>query len=583
MMAALDNVKGPPGDLESHTVISSTAVNGENVDDIPTPQSSDREISPRSKQPTDVPDEALLRGAPFYLMFASTIAAVFLVALNATVLGTATPAITSEFHTVQDVGWYAAAYLITNCGMAPFTGTLYRMFHLKFVFMTFIGIFEIGCLVAATAQSSKVLVIARAICGIGGSGIVTGTVTIIAATVPLDRRAFLIGVGMGFLAIGQTIGPIIGGLLTTYASWRWCFYINLPIGGAVIIPLSLFVKFPVTRLTTSNLTVIQRILSIDLIGFFTFAVSCVMFLLGLEWGGDTYPWKSSTVIGLLCGGILGFICLGGWFVYKGDAALIPPRLMKDRINLALSFTAFLQSGGVLIASYWLPIWFQGVKGASPLSSGIRILPMVISQFVASIVCGGLVQKTGYYLPEVVGGNAIVAVGAALLSTMKPDTTEGQWIGYQILLGTGRGFVMQLLVTAIQTNLPPEDSSIGASLVMFSQYLGGAIFTSAAKTVFTASIGPAVAKHAPSIDPSLLIDSGITNLRNVIPPRELAGALLAYNEAIDHVFDVQLATASAALIAGFFVGWRKVNKKKKVKKDIEASESDDLDSGKTMKA
>ena len=177
-----------------------------------------------------------------------------------------------------------------------------------------------------------------------------------------------------------------------------------------------------------------------------------MLLLGLQWGGDTYPWDSATIIGLLCGGIAAFGCVVGWFAYKGNKALIPPRLAKNRINLAIFLTAFVQGGGVYTSSFWLPVWFQGVKGASPLSSGVMILPMIISQFVASVVCGALVQKTGYYLPEVLAGNAMVATGAALMSTFQPDTSEAQWIGYQILIGAGRGFALQL-VSTVPPNRP----------------------------------------------------------------------------------------------------------------------------------
>ncbi len=208
--------------------------------------------------------------------------------------------------------------------------------------------------------------------------------------------------------------------------------------------VGLLVKLPVTRLTNSNLTLRQKLMTIDLVGFVVFVSGCIMLLLGLQWGGETYPWTSATIIGLLCGGAVAFLCLIFWFRYKGNGALIPPRLANNRINFAIVVTAFVQGGGVYTASFWLPIWFQGVKGASPLSSGIMILPMIISQFIASIVCGGLVQKTGYYLPEVMAGNAMVAIGAGLMSTFHPDTTEGQWIGYQILIGAGRGFAIQLV-------------------------------------------------------------------------------------------------------------------------------------------
>ncbi|KAH7369740.1 major facilitator superfamily domain-containing protein [Rhexocercosporidium sp. MPI-PUGE-AT-0058] len=453
--------------------------------------------------------------------------------------------------------------------MTPLTGVLYRMFNLKIMYLGFVGVFELGCLVAGTATSSSALIVGRAISGIGSGGLITGTTTIIAATVPLNRRAFVMGVGMACLALGQTVGPILGGVLTN-VSWRWCFYINLPLGGVVAIVLGFFIKFPVKRLTTTELTVLQRIMTIDIVGFLGFASACVLLLLGLEQGGDTYAWNSATVIGLLCGGAVMFAGLIGWFIHRGDAALIPPRLSRDRINLAIGITAFVQSGGVFTAAYWLPIWFQGVKGASPLSSGTMILPSVISQLIASLICGGLVQKTGYYLPEVIGGNCLVLAGAALMSSMQPGTPMGNWIGYQILLGTGRGFVMQLLVTAIQTNLPAEDASLGSAYVLFAQYFGGAIFAAVTKTVFTSSIGPAISKYAPDLDPALLINSGVTELRHVVPAQYLEGAILAYNQSINHVFDVQLAAASAALLTGCFVGWRKVNAKKSRKADEETN-------------
>ncbi|PVH87890.1 MFS general substrate transporter [Cadophora sp. DSE1049] len=498
--------------------------------------------------------------------------AVSLVASNATILGTAIASITSEFNTVQDVGWYSAAYFISSCAMTPLTGVLYRMFNLKIMYLGSIGIFELGCLVAGTAQSSNAIIVGRAISGIGSGGLITGTTTIIAATVPLSRRAFVMGVGMACLASGQAVGPVLGGVLTS-VSWRWCFYINLPLGGLVAIVLGFFMKLPVSRLTTTELTVLQRIMTIDIAGFFGFASGCIMLLLGLEWGGDKFAWNSATVIGLLCGGGTMFVCLVGWFIYQGDAALIPPRLSKDRINVAIGITAFVQSGGVFTAAYWLPIWFQGVKGASPISSGTMILPSVISQLIAGVFCGGLVQKIGYYLPEVIGGNCLVVAGAALMSTMRPDTSMGQWIGYQILLGTGRGFVMQLLVTAIQTNLPAEDASLGSAYVLFAQYFGGALFAAVSKTVFTSSIGPAVSKYAPGLNSTLLINSGVTELRQKVPAEYLEGAILAYNQSINHVFYVQLAAACSALIAGCFVGWRKVNAKKGSKKNQRSSNAE----------
>ncbi|KAI0020790.1 MFS general substrate transporter [Xylariomycetidae sp. FL0641] len=517
---------------------------------------------------------AEMSGTSFYFLIASVMLGSLLIALNATVLGTAIPSITADFGTVQDVGWYASAYLITNCAMSPLTGTLYRTFRLKSMFVAFVAIFEAGSLIAALSRSSQMLIIARAVSGIGGSGILNGGQTIIAATIPISKRSFWLGIILGCFALGQAAGPLIGGALTQAAGWRWCFWINLPVGGIVIFMFLVVVKLPITRLSEKRMTLRERLREIDFVGFVTFASACVLFLLGMEWGGVAYPWASAHVIALLVAGLILFGLLGVWFWYKGEKALIPPRLLRNRINIMITITAFVQSGATITALYWLPVWFQAIKGATPIRSGVLLLPLILSQLVGSIVCGLLVQKTGYYLPEVIAGNILVAIGAGLTSTFSPSTTTAAIVGFQILMGAGRGLVLQLLVTAIQANVPREDASIASAYAMFAQYLGGAFFSSIAKTIFTSSLGPAVKHFAPSLNPDLLVHSGVTDLAKVIPPRLLEGALLAYNQAIDHVFYLQLAAAGTAFFTGMGMGWRNLNKIKQEKaEDAEEDTSD----------
>ncbi|KAI0839334.1 MFS general substrate transporter [Hypoxylon sp. FL0890] len=523
-----------------------------------------------------------MTGWPFYVTVASVTLAVLLMAFNATAVGTAIPAITSEFNTVNDVGWYSSAYLIANCIMVPFVGKLYSIFPLKVVMITFVVIFELGSLIAALSISSKMLIVARTISGIGGSGILNGGSTIIAATVPIASRSLLNGVIMGCFGVGQAVGPLIGGALTQGLTWRWCFYINLPVGGLVVFLFVFVVRLPVSRLSEKRMSLLERVLEIDFVGFLIFAAGSIMFLIGLQGGGTVYPWNSPTVIGLMCGGAATFGVLGLWFAYKGDAALLPPRLLRDRVNIMITITAFVQSGGSTNVLYWLPVWFQAIRGADALQSGILILPLIIAQLVASVICGALVQKTGYYLPEVMVGNALVAVGAGLTSTFTLTTSLGDIIGYQILMGAGRGFILQLLVTAMQANVPRKDASIATAYAVFSQLLGGAIFSAVAKAIFTSSIGEALQKFAPSVDSSLLIDSGVTEIIKVIPPNQLEGAFMAYNEAITHVFYLQFAAASCAFLSGWGMGWKNLKKVKQEKENEEESDAELATGGVSVK-
>lgn len=208
--------------------------------------------------------------------------------------------------------------------------------------------------------------------------------------------------------------------------------------------IGLVVRLPNTSASNSTLSLVQRIHLIDIVGVIIFTLANVLFLLGLQWGGAGYAWDSSMVIGLLCGGVAAFVLFGAWLAYKGDSGLVPLRLLKGRIYFCINSTTFVQSGATFIALYWMPIWFQSIKQASAFQSGVWVLPMTISQLFASVVCGALIQRTGYYLPEAIFGNTLMAVGAGLFSTMSPTTTTGQWIGYQILVGTARGFVLQLV-------------------------------------------------------------------------------------------------------------------------------------------
>ncbi|CAK7201788.1 hypothetical protein SEUCBS139899_004503 [Sporothrix eucalyptigena] len=477
------------------------------------------------------PKQEYMTGLPFYITFGSLMMAALLAALNASMIAT-------------------------------------------YTFIAFIFVFEIGNLIAGVAISSPMLIIGRAITGIGGSGLVTGATSIITTIRPLEKRPMLIGTIMGGVAIGQVGGPLIGGALSQ-VSWRWVFYIlkklqALAQGTAVVsddnagpIKLTFRQHFDISM---------KQLARIDFPGFLIFAAACALFLIGLEWGGTKYPWNSATVIGLLVGGAVLFSIFGAWSQYLGDRALLPFRLLRyGHVNIFCGLTSLTQAASVFILMSYLPIWFQGVKGATPIVSGVMLLPTIVSQLVAALLCGFLVQRTGYYLPEVIGGNSFVAIASGLFTTFSPSTNTGEWIGYQILGGAGRGFVMQLLTTVIQANVPPSDIPLGVSYVMFCQYFGGAVAICAARVVLTSTIGVALAQYAPTVDAATVINTGVTDLRSVIPASEITGVIIAYNKALVNVYYLQLSLSLTALICSCFLGWRDIRKPRAVqseKTDVE---------------
>ena len=230
-------------------------------------------------------------------------------------------------------------------------------------------------------------IVGRAIAGIGGAGIVSGGLSVIALVTPTARRPLFTGLVTSLYAVGTVIAPIIGGAFTTHVSWRWCFYINLPTGAVTVVTLLFFFRPPKSTAIAQQETMIQKIMKLDLIGCILFVGSIVMFFLALQWGGSEYPWDSATIIGMLVGFAVLILIFIAWQVYRGDAALIPISLLADRSMLLSLIFAFLFMGSFVVPVYYLPKWFQIVEGASPIRSGVMLLPSVCTQVFGAIVSG----------------------------------------------------------------------------------------------------------------------------------------------------------------------------------------------------
>ncbi|OAP61540.1 hypothetical protein AYL99_03743 [Fonsecaea erecta] len=490
--------------------------------------------------------------------------AVFLVALDQTIIATAIPKITDRFNSVNDIGWYGSAYFLTSTSLQPSFGRIYKVFQIKWVFLGAISVFELGSLICAVAPSSTALIVGRAIAGIGVGGIFSGSLVIIAHSLPLIRRPLVFGLFGAMWGLASVAGPLLGGVFTDKVSWRWCFYINLPIGGVSILVVLLVLHIPQDP-KLSEKPILKRILELDLIGAGILIPGIICLLLAVQWGGSTYAWNSSRIIGLFVGAGLLLILFGISQWWLGEAATIPPRLLTQRTLIASCGYVFSFGGAVFLLIYYLPLYLQSVKGSSPTRSGIQILPLMLSTVLTSILGGILVTIIGYYTPLLIGASALMTIGYGLISTWTIDSPFREWFGYQICAGLGAGFGFNLPLVAVQTALPMKDIPQGTVLLMFCQSLGGALFIAVGQSVFSNGLVSGTAKYAPDIDPQFLINTGATAIRSQLAKigkeDELRQVIEAYVYALKDCYRVAIAMGGMAFIAACFLEWKNVKKAK----------------------
>ena len=475
-----------------------------------------------------------------------------------TIVATAIPRITDQFDSLGDVGWYGSGYLLTGSSLILLFGKIYTYYSPKWVLLSAVGLFEIGSAICGAAPNSKAFIAGRAIAGWGSAGVFSGGMIIIQYVLPLRKRPLVMGLMGGIFGISSVIGPLLGGALTDNVSWRWCFYINLPIGGAAIAILALALHLPPPAKSGTSFK--QQLAQLDPLGNLCFLPGICCLLLALQWGGSTYAWHDARIIVLLVlAGIL-IILFIGVQIWKQEAATVPPRIITQRSVAAGFAFSFCGGAAMLVMVYYIPVWFQAIKGVDAVQSGINTLPFLIATALSSIMAGILVTKFGYYVPFMIIGPMFTAIGTGLTTTFQPGTPEPKWIGFQILFGWGIGMGMQQSSVGAQTVLSRRDVPIGTSLMMFSMQASGAIFISVGQNVFANHLVSGLATVA-GLDPLVVVNTGATELRNVVNPDQLSAVLSVYNDALTSTFKVALAMGSIAIIPALVMEWKSVKGRK----------------------
>ncbi|KAJ4133342.1 hypothetical protein NW754_016151 [Fusarium falciforme] len=511
---------------------------------------------PKPEPETSTNDQAFISGGKLALILAALYATMFLVALDRTIIGTAVPRISTEFHALDDISWYASAYLITSSATQLLWGRIYTFYSTKLIFIAAVVIFEVGSALCGAAPNSTAFIIGRAIAGMGSAGIFSGSSVILTQILPLEKRPMYIGMMGSIFGVASIVGPLMGGAFTDNVTWRWCFYINLPIGGAVLAVLFVFLHVPQV---TNTETLKRQFIRMDPIGTVLFLPGIVCLILALQWGGASYPWSDGRIIALfVVAGVL-LLAFIGVQIWRQEDATTPPRIVSQRSVACGIVYAMCIGGGMISLLYTLPIWFQAIKGTSAIQSGIDTIPLVLSLVVGAIMSGAIITRTGYYVPWMFVATILTSVGSGLMTTFKTNTGHSAWIGYQVLFGLGLGTGMQQPSMAAQTVLSQSDVSIGISLMFFSQSLGGAVFICIGQSIFVNYLSDGL-KAVSGINIQAILEAGATALSDLIPANKLHEVLVVYNDALQKAFIVVVAVSAFMVVPALGMEWRTVKNK-----------------------
>ncbi|AZQ34415.1 MFS transporter [Streptomyces cyaneochromogenes] len=466
-----------------------------------------------------------------------------LAALDQTIVSTALPTIVSDLGGLEHLSWVVTAYLLASTAATPLWGKLGDQYGRKRLFQIAIVIFLVGSALCGMAQDMAQLIAFRAVQGLGGGGLMVLSMAIVGDIVPPRERGRYQGLFGAVFGASSVLGPLLGGVFTEHLSWRWVFYVNLPVGVVALVVIAGVLRIP--HKATRHV--------IDYLGTFLIASVATCLVLVASLGGTTWDWGSVQIVGLA---LLGVVLAVAFVAVERTAAepVLPLKLFRVRTFSLSAVISFIVGFAMFGAMTYLPTFLQVVQGVSPTMSGVHMLPMVVGMLLASTASGQIVSRTGRWKVFPIAGTGVTVLGLLLLHQLDMDSSTGEMSVYFFVFGLGLGLVMQVLVLIVQNAVSYEDLGVATSGATFFRSIGASFGVAIFGTVFAGRLDDMLVEafRGVRLPPGVSLEGLEADPRDIaeLPAALRPDALQAYASSITDVF---LYAAPVALL-GFVLAW-----------------------------